>query len=310
MNPLNIITLLGGWSAERDISIQSGTAIADALERLGHSVVRLDPPRDIKALIAAIDEAFAPNAPDLIFNALHGQWGEDGQIQALLSMLDLPYTHSSYLSSAIAMDKGIAKIILQAHGLPVPNGQVLPAHRLQKNPPMDPPFVIKPVNEGSSVGVYVVEEGMEMPDLSPYGKNPLLIEEYIAGRELTVTVLGDKALTVTELKPKQGFYDYKAKYTAGKTEHICPAELTEDVIHRCKFMAEMAATALKCKGVSRTDFRYDETGIGGIEKRLVILEVNTQPGMTELSLVPEQAKQQGMTFDDLVQWMVEDALNG
>ncbi len=307
IQPLHIVLLNGGWSAEREVSLTSGMAIEQALKNCGHRVRKIDPSRDLSELILQICPK-GESKPDLIFNGLHGKWGEDGNFQALANFLDIPITHSDMLSSAIAMDKEITKILLRANGLPVPQGFKLPAHHLQKFQPMEPPFVIKPVSEGSSVGVFIVKAGDKMPDLSKFNQDPMIIEEYIPGRELTTAVLGGKALSVTELIPNQGFYDYQAKYTDGATLHICPAKIPADLFERCKIMAETAHNILGCKGATRTDFRYDEFGENGDKGRLVILEVNTQPGMTNLSLVPEQAKSLGISFDDLVEWMVQDAL--
>lgn len=305
--PLNIIVLLGGWSSEREVSLTSGNAIIDSLNRLGHKVKAIDPPHDLSELILALKPS-ADFKPDLIFNALHGKWGEDGHFQAISEIMQIPMTHSNMVSSAIAMDKDITKTILAANGLSVPKGYKMNARSLAKYQPMERPFVIKPVSEGSSVGVFIVKEGDQMPALDNFENQPLLIEEYIPGRELTTAVLGGRGLSVTELIPKQGFYDYRAKYTMGETLHICPADIPPALFERCKILAETAHNALGCKGASRTDFRYDEHGENGTKGRLVILEVNTQPGMTPLSLVPEQALQQGMSFDQLVQWMVEDSL--
>lgn len=293
-----VAVLLGGWSSEREVSLVSGKACAEALESKGYEVTRIDVNRDLRTLLDALTAA----APDCVFNALHGRFGEDGTIQGVLEILGIPYTHSGVMASALAMDKGMSRHIFEAEGIPVAKGLILPPQGLGGDDPLPRPYVVKPAREGSSVGVYIVMEGGNSPDYSGWTFGDALVEEYIPGRELTVSVMDDKALGVTELRPKMGFYDYEAKYTDGKTEHFFPAPIDENVRDACMDYAVRAHRALGCRGVSRSDFRYDDTN-----GRIVILEVNTQPGMTPLSLVPEQAAHTGIPFPDLVEWMVEHA---
>ncbi|MDH5410990.1 MAG: D-alanine--D-alanine ligase, partial [Alphaproteobacteria bacterium] len=244
--------------------------------------------------------------PDVVFNALHGRWGEDGNIQAVLNILGIPYTHSGVLASAVAMDKAMAKKLFEAEGIPCPPGEVVSMEQLRAGAVMEPPYVIKPVDEGSSVGVHIVQSGdnnLPLDDLE--AGRPVLVEKYIVGREFTVSVMGDRALAVTELRPHEGFYDYAAKYTDGKTTHLCPAPVSDDVARLAMEYAVTAHKALGCRGVSRADFRYDDTENDPGD--LFMLEVNTQPGMTPLSLVPEQAAHAGIPFGDLMEWMVENA---
>lgn len=296
----HVAVLLGGWSTEREVSLVSGRDCADALERAGYRVTRIDVPRDVKALA----EALTP-APDAVFNALHGRWGEDGALQSILDIMAIPYTHSGRLASGLAMDKPAAIAICRAAGIPCPTGIELDIGELAKGDPMPRPYVVKPAREGSSVGVQIVMEGSNGPVLSGWTYGEALVEEYIPGRELTVSVMDGKAMGVTELRPNEGFYDYEAKYTDGKTTHLCPAPVSDEVAARARELAERAHKVLGCRGVTRSDFRYDEsTGGAG---RLMFLELNTQPGMTPLSLVPEQAAQIGITFEELVSWMVENA---
>lgn len=294
----SVAVLMGGWSAEREVSLVSGKACADALENAGYTVTRIDLTRDVHALLKALEPR-----PDVVFNALHGRWGEDGAIQGLLDMMAIPYTHSGRMASTLAMDKPLSIQLFRDAGLPTADHVVTDIDALRTGPePLPRPFVVKPAHEGSSVGVYIVLEGNNGPDYSAWSYGPAMVEEYVAGQELTVSVMGGKAMAVTELRPKQGFYDYEAKYTDGKTEHLCPAPISETLARNCMDLAERAHVALGCRGVTRADFRYDpETG------RLIILEVNTQPGMTPLSLVPEQALQLGISFEELVSWMVENA---
>ena len=297
----SVTVLMGGWSAEREVSLASGTACADALSDAGYDVFRVDVKHDLDASVDALKPA-----PDVVFNALHGRFGEDGRIQSLLDILGLPYTHSGVLASALAMDKQSAKALFTARGIPCPDGRLLSASEIGDSLPLEPPFVVKPNNEGSSVGVMVIQPGDNRVafDEWPYGDD-VLVEQYIDGRELTVAVIGDRALGVTELRPHTGFYDYEAKYTDGKTVHLCPAPIPDEIAELAMEYAVEAHQALGCRGVSRADFRYDDTESS--PGRLFMLEINTQPGMTPLSLVPEQAAHAGMGMNDLVSWMVENA---
>jgi len=305
--PLHIAVLMGGWSAEREVSLMSGTGVAEALESRGHRVTRIDMDRDVAARLAAAK-------PDVVFNALHGTPGEDGSVQGLLDLMGLTYTHSGLATSVIAIDKQLTKLLLVPAGIPMPGGRIVKSETLYDADPLPRPYVLKPVNEGSSVGVAIVTA--EGNYGNPIGRDvagpwtefeELLAEPYIRGRELTTAVLGGQALGVTELKPKNGWYDFDAKYTEGLTEHICPAQIPDDVTDACKRIALDAHRVLGCKGASRSDFRWDdERGIDG----LFLLEVNTQPGMTPLSLVPEQARHLGMSYAELVQAIVDEALAG
>jgi len=283
----------------------SGNGIADALETLGHRVSRVDMDRDIAVKLAEIK-------PDIVFNALHGTPGEDGTVQGALDLMGLKYTHSGLVTSVIAIDKQLTKQALVPHGIPMPGGRMVRSEELYQRDPLPRPYVLKPVNEGSSVGVAIVtDEGNYGNPISAEAQGPwqefdeLLAEPFIRGRELTTAVLGDQALGVTELKPKSGFYDYEAKYTDGLTEHVFPADIPEDVADACKRIALDAHRLLGCKGCSRSDFRWDDSqGVDG----LFLLEVNTQPGMTPLSLVPEQARHLGISYAELVQRIVDEAL--
>lgn len=290
-----VAVLIGGISAEREVSLSTGRMCAAALREAGFNVVEVDAGRDLAARLTAL-------APDVVFNALHGRWGEDGCVQGLLEWLGLPYTHSGVLASALAMDKTRAKDVLHAAGLPVAKGLLAARDLAQEQDLLPRPYVIKPNAEGSSVGVHIVREGSNRPDLTGL-PDQVLVESYIPGRELTVSVMGDRALTVTEIIT-QGWYDYDAKYAPGGSTHVCPAELPGDVFQACLDMALLAHRVLGCRGLSRTDFRWDDTrGLAG----LYLLEVNTQPGMTPTSLSPEQAAAQGMDFPALCRWLVEDA---
>ncbi|MDP6391259.1 MAG: D-alanine--D-alanine ligase [Alphaproteobacteria bacterium] len=296
-----VAVLYGGWSSEREVSLVSGQDCAKGLVESGYEVTLIDVEHDLTALIVALDPA-----PDVVFNALHGRHGEDGKIQGLLDILEIPYTHSGVLASALAMDKPVAKRLFAAAAIPCPDGRIVRREELANGPVIDPPYVIKPVNEGSSVGVHIVREGDNRPPLDdwPYGET-VLVESYIPGRELTVAVMGDRALGVTELQPHEGFYDYAAKYEEGRTTHLCPAPVPDEIAELAMDYALKAHEALGCRGVSRADFRYDDTG--GEPGDLYMLEINTQPGMTPLSLVPEQAAYTGVSFAELVSWMVENA---
>ncbi len=305
MTPLHIAVLMGGWSAEREVSLTSGAGVADALEQLGHCVTRIDMARDVAARLA---EA----RPDLVFNALHGTPGEDGAVQGLLDLMGLRYTHSGLATSVIAIDKQLTKQVLVPHGIPMPGGRVVKSAELFDGDPLPRPYVLKPVNEGSSVGVAIItEKGNHGKPIARDAEGPwqqfdeLLAEPFIRGRELTTAVLVDRALGVTELKPRSGFYDYDAKYTDGMTEHVYPAAVPDEITAACNALALEAHRLLGCRGASRADFRWDdEAGVDG----LFLLEINTQPGMTPLSLVPEQARHNGIGYAELVQAIVDDAL--
>jgi len=292
---------MGGWSAEREVSLRSGKACADALVRLGYRVTPIDVGRDIAAALTAAK-------PDIALNVLHGRPGEDGTLQGLLEILGIPYSHSGVLASAVAMQKDTAKVLFRAAGVPVADDRVLPRLEAAKTHAMVPPYVIKPIAEGSSVGVFIVTEAHQQPpqelfrDDWTFGEM-VMVERYIPGKELTCAVLGDRALDVIEIVPTTRFYDYEAKYAAGGSKHLLPAPILPNVYQEVRRLSLAAHSALGCRGVSRADFRYDDLGTG----KLVCLEVNTQPGMTETSLVPELAAYAGITFDELVQWMVEDA---
>ena len=302
---LHVAVLMGGWSSERPVSLMSGEGVAKALEARGHKVTRIDMGRDVAARLADA-------APDVVFNALHGSPGEDGTVQGMMDLMGLTYTHSGLATSVIAIDKELTKERLVPHGIPMPGGRIVRTEELFERDPLVRPYVLKPVNEGSSVGVAIVTEDGNMGNpINRSARGPwqefaaLLAEPFIRGKELTTAVIGDRALMVTELKPKSGFYDFDAKYTDGMTDHICPAEIPEDVAEACKDIALRAHRLLGCKGTSRSDFRWDdERGIAG----LFLLEVNTQPGMTPLSLVPEQARHCGMSYEDLVEAIVAEAL--
>jgi D-alanine-D-alanine ligase len=305
MGMKRITVLMGGWSAEREVSLDSGVNCAAALKEAGYAVETIDAKQDLSDLIRALRQ----QKPDVVFNALHGRCGEDGNIQGVLNLLKMPYTHSGLMASAIAMDKPVAKKLFVQAGLRVPDGKLLSRRDLLKGDPLPRPYVVKPFNEGSSVGVTIIREGDNARPFDgidwPFGEI-VLTERFIPGRELTVGVMGDKPMAVTELRPKSGFYDYANKYTGGRTEHLIPAPLPADVYAECQRMALVAHQVLGCRGVSRSDFRYDDTKDGGIGE-IYILETNTQPGMTELSLVPEQARHLGISYPQLVAWMVEHA---
>ena len=306
---LHVAVLMGGWSSERDVSLSSGTGVADALEALGHRVTRIDMRQERRAELAA---DLAAARPDVVFNALHGVPGEDGTVQGLMDLIGLRYTHSGLATSVIAIDKQLTKNALVPHGIRMPGGMIVGSESLFAADPLPRPFVVKPVNEGSSVGVAIVT------DQGPYGSPirrdapgpwqdfpELLAEPFIRGRELTVAVLGDRALAVTELKPKAGFYDYDSKYTDGMTVHVCPAQIPAEIAESAMAMALKAHHVLGCRGTSRSDFRWDD--MQG-EAGLFLLEVNTQPGMTPLSLVPEQGRHVGLSYEQLVQRIVEEAV--
>nr|WP_268236830.1 D-alanine--D-alanine ligase [Sinisalibacter lacisalsi] len=294
---LRVAVLMGGPSAEREVSLSSGRECAAALRGEGYDVIEVDAGPD---LCARLDEI----KPDVAFNALHGRWGEDGCVQGILEWMGIPYTHAGVLASALAMDKEKAKIAFRAEGLPVAESGLWPAETIRRRHVMAPPYVVKPYNEGSSVGVYIVPEGANTPpDLAADSPEVMMVEAYLPGRELTTTVVGDRALAVTEIVT-DGWYDYEAKYAEGGSRHVIPAEIPPEIELHCLDYALRAHEVLGCRGVSRTDFRWDDTrGVDG----LVLLETNTQPGMTPTSLVPEQAAAAGIGFGPLCAWMVEDA---
>ena len=303
---LHVVVLMGGWSAEREVSLMSGRGVAEALRGAGWSrVTELDMDRDVASRLSEL-------RPDVVFNALHGTPGEDGSVQGMMDLMGLKYTHSGLETSVIAIDKELTKMVLVPHGISMPEGRIIASESLFGQDPMPRPYVLKPVNEGSSVGVAIVTDegnygfpiGREVD--GPWNHfDRLLAEPFIPGRELTVAVLGDEALAVTELKPVAGFYDYDAKYTDGLTEHVCPAEVPGDIARAMMEMALEAHRLLGCAGASRSDFRWDEQrGETGI----YLLEVNTQPGMTPLSLVPEQAKKRGISYAELVERLISEAL--
>jgi D-alanine-D-alanine ligase len=302
---IHVAVLMGGWSNERPVSLMSGNGVADALEKVGYKVSRVDMDRNVAQVLTAL-------RPDVVFNALHGVPGEDGSVQGMLDLMGIKYTHSGMVTSVIAIDKELTKQRLVPAGIPMPKGTMVDSESLFSADPLPRPYVLKPVNEGSSVGVAIVTEASNYGNpISRDAKGPwqefatLLAEPFIKGREMTVAVLGNKALCVTELKPKSGFYDFDAKYTDGLTEHICPAEIPEDIAQYMLDVALDAHRLLGCKGASRTDFRWDdELGKNGV----FVLETNTQPGMTPLSLVPEQARHVGISYEQLVDMIVKEAL--
>jgi D-alanine-D-alanine ligase len=304
-SPTHVVVLMGGWSNERPVSLMTGKGIAEALAAKGYRVTSIDMDRDVALRLA---EA----RPDVVFNALHGSPGEDGTVQGMLDLMGIPYTHSGLATSVIAIDKQLTKQALTPHGIRMPGGHVVASDSLYLSDPLARPYVLKPVNEGSSVGVAIVtNEGNYGNPIGRDAEGPwqqfdeLLAEPFIRGRELTVAVLGDRALAVTELQPKSGFYDFDAKYTDGMTDHICPANVPADVAQAMMDMALKSHRVLGCRGASRSDFRWDdEKGVEGV----YLLEVNTQPGMTPLSLLPEQAKACGISYEDLVDILVKEAL--
>ena len=299
----HVAVLMGGWSAERDVSLRSGKACAEALTRLGYRVTRIDVGRDIATVLATV-------RPDIALNVLHGRPGEDGTLQGILEILAIPYTHSGVMASAVAMQKDVAKDLLRAAAVPVPDGVVASRFEAARSHVLPPPYVIKPVAEGSSVGVFIVNADHAHPPQElnredwTFGDR-VIVERYIPGKELTCAIVGDEALGVIEIVPMVRFYDYEAKYAPGGSKHLLPAPISSFVYQHVRRLARAAHRALGCRGVSRADFRYDDRieGTGG----LFCLEINTQPGMTETSLVPELAAHAGITFDELVRWMTEDA---
>jgi D-alanine-D-alanine ligase len=300
----HVAVLMGGWSAERDVSLRSGKACADALEHTGnYRISRIDVDRDIAATLRTLK-------PDAALNVLHGRPGEDGTLQGMLEILGIPYSHSGVMASAVAMQKDIAKTVLKAANVPVPSGVVVSRAEAAKKHLLPPPYVIKPVAEGSSVGVFIVREDHKHPPQEltrpdwTFGDR-VLVEPYIPGKELTCAVMGDKALGVIEIVANTKFYDYEAKYAPGGSKHLLPAPVSPEIYEECRRLSLLAHNALGCRGITRSDFRYDDSLAG--TQGLACLEVNTQPGMTETSLVPELAAHVGITFEKLVAWMVEDA---
>ncbi|MEZ5879513.1 MAG: D-alanine--D-alanine ligase [Nitratireductor sp.] len=304
MTAKHVAVLMGGWASERPVSLSSGNACADGLERAGYKVTRVDMDRDVADVLKKLK-------PDAVFNALHGPFGEDGTIQGVLELLQLPYTHSGVLASALAMDKEKAKTIARRVGVPVAEAKIVTREEAADKHVMAPPYVIKPVNEGSSFGVLIVREDQSHPPQElysadwPYGER-IMVERYIPGRELTCAVMGNVALGVTEIIPEgHAFYDYDAKYVQGGSKHQCPAEIKPNIYQKIQTLSLKAHQAIGCRGVTRSDFRFDDGPAGTGE--LVWLEINTQPGMTPTSLVPEIAAHAGHTFEELLTWMVEDA---
>lgn len=305
---LNVVVLMGGWSSERDVSLTSGQGVVEALRSRGWTnVTPVDMDRNVASVLTAI-------RPDVVFNALHGTPGEDGTVQGMLDLMQIPYTHSGLETSVIAIDKELTKMVLVPGGIRMPKGEVVGSETLYERDPIARPYVLKPVNEGSSVGVAIVTDDSNYGN--PIGRDVegpwkhfdhLLAEPFIKGHELTVAVIGGEALCVTELRPRVGFYDYDSKYTDGLTEHVCPAQVPDHIAKATMDMAARAHKLLGCKGASRSDFRWDEEqGEAGI----YLLEVNTQPGMTPLSLVPEQARQRGIEYGELVERLIAEALEG
>ncbi len=298
----HVAVLMGGWSVEREISLISGRAVADALRAKDWRVTEVDVGRDIAGVLGELK-------PDIVFNGLHGRWGEDGCVQGLCELLKLPYTHSGVLASAAAMNKDVARRLFMAAGIDCPDGQVADRETALRGRVIPPPFVVKPLNEGSSVGVKIVMRPNDLTDgaLDDHGAlgDRVLVEKFIPGREITVAVMGDRALGVLEITAVGEFYDYEAKYTEGMSDHVLPAPIDGDAYERALDLALRAHQTLGCRGVTRSDLRYDDTD--GEPGRLYMLEVNTQPGLTPLSLVPEIASYAGTEFSDLVEWMVRDA---
>jgi D-alanine-D-alanine ligase len=304
MTKSHVAVLMGGFSSERPVSLSSGEACATALEECGYRVTRVDVARDVASVLAGL-------RPDVAFNALHGPFGEDGRIQGILEYLEIPYTHSGVLASALAMDKEQAKRVARSAGVPVAESRVMDRHAFTSDHPMKPPYVVKPVDEGSSFGVVIVQEGQSHPPQVitssewRYGDR-VMVERFVYGRELTCAVMGNVALGVTEIIPQgSSFYDFDSKYVVGGSKHECPAKLSPNIYQKIQTLALKAHEAIGCRGVSRSDFRYDDRFSENGE--LIWLEVNTQPGMTPTSLVPELAAHAGHSFGELLTWMVEDA---
>ncbi|SEW21019.1 D-alanine--D-alanine ligase [Cognatiyoonia koreensis] len=291
-----VVVLMGGPSAEREVSLSSGRECAAALREAGYEVVEVDAGPDVAVRLADI-------APDAVFNALHGRWGEDGAVQGILEWLRIPYTHSGILASALTLDKERTKAVYRAHALPVCESILASADDVRARHVLPTPYVVKPFNEGSSVGIYIVHDGDPPPQLADDMPDTVMVEAFAPGRELTTTVMGEKALTVTDIIT-DGWYDYDAKYKPGGSRHVIPADIPKDIFDACLDFALRAHKALGCRGASRTDFRWDEAkGLDG----LILLETNTQPGLTPTSLTPEQAAHVGMSFPQFCDWMVKDA---
>jgi D-alanine-D-alanine ligase len=302
-----VAVLMGGWSPEREVSLVSGKACAEGLRDAGHTVIEYDVKRDLRALVDFL-RPVAGGGPDVVFNALHGKYGEDGCVQGVLEIMKVPYTHSGVLASAIAMDKPMSRHVFTSIGIRVALGKVVERRSLASGDPMPRPYVVKPIDQGSSVGVHIVREGDNLAAVevaeAQFGER-VLVEKFVPGRELTVAIMGDKAVAVTELRPRTRFYDYEAKYTDGVTEHLIPAPIPAEVYEKAKEWALMAHQALGCNGLARADLRWDDSKPG--TEGLVVLELNTQPGMTPLSLAPEQAKWAGISWPQLMTWMVDHA---
>ncbi len=299
----HVAVLMGGWSNEREVSLSSGRACTKALEEAGFRTTQIDASPDIVEQLRQVK-------PDVVFNALHGKWGEDGHVQAILETMKIPYTHSGVLASALAMDKRLCKAALSLVKMPVAEDKVVMVEDLLADDVMPMPFVVKPVNDGSSVGVHIIDRGnnsiadlLKADGLGP--EDRVMVERFVPGRELTCAVMGNVALGVIDIVPAVGFYDYAAKYQPGGSEHILPAEIPQHIYRRIQRLALAAHMEIGCKGVSRSDFRYNDTD--GTEGELIFLEINTQPGMTPTSLVPEMAAHAGHSFPELVTWMVNDA---
>ena len=298
-----VAVLMGGISSERDISLLSGAAVTDALYSRGYEVLSFDVGHDLGAVITALDPA-----PDAVFNALHGRYGEDGCFQGALELLSIPYTHSGVLASAIAMNKPMAKRLFKNAGIPCAEHVIASREEVLARDVIDQPYVVKPLNEGSSIGVQIIQFGAKGPSMTDPRwpiSDKVMVEKFVPGREITVAVMGDRALGVTELRTDEGFYDYDAKYSEGRTTHIVPAPLPQTMYAAAMEYAVAAHNILGCRGVTRADLRYDDTQSN--PGKLIMLEINTQPGLTPLSIVPEQAAHAGIEFGDLVSWMVENA---
>ena len=302
-NRKRIAVVMGGWSVERDVSLSSGAGVIKALTERGYTVIPFDLTRDILSFLKNLLAA----RPDVVFlNSLHGRWGEDGCIQGLLEMVKIPYTNSRVLPSALAMDKAFSRRIFKSEGIPCPEGSVVPCSVAFEGAIMEPPYVIKPLCEGSSLGVYIIKSGSDLAQAKKswtYGASAL-VERYIPGREIQVAVLGGQAWGAIEIRPKKGFYDYEAKYTEGRAKHLMPAPLHPQAYEKALLLAQKAHDALGCSGVTRVDMRYDDRF--GEPGDFYVLEVNTQPGLTPLSLVPEIVAYSGMSYGDLLEWMVEN----